>query len=289
MKNQALIERAIDCSSNNKDYVKFFHENGFLFIPDVLSSAEVVECRNYLKPIFEKPAEERMRGDTSQYLFDAFCRYKPLQKMLVNPKVVEVLTNIFGERPALVREAAAQFRNYSGWHKDSTGLERGGQTFHHDKECLFISGLFYLQENDPVTGGGLDVEPGSHRKPDRYVNAKPKAQPKPTFWDRLLGRKIEVRQDYGYDVADIENVYSIPSTAGSLVIFDFRLDHRATPNTSHTDPEKMAITQLFARSDKYLEAYHNFLGHRADYYYLKNFSYPADFAEDLERAGISAV
>src|SRR5262249_22555776 len=105
----------------------------------------------------------------------------------------------------------------------------------------------------------------------------------------LFGKKVDERHDYGYDISDIENCYTIPSKAGDLCLFNRRIDHRATPAKQPPKIETMAMTASFTRNDKYLAAYHEFIGHRADYHYLKDFAYPADFIEEAKNNGIVLV
>jgi hypothetical protein len=272
-----------------EDLAKSFHKNGFVIVPAVLSPEEVQSLRAFLRPKYDIPAGERYEGDTKQYLFDPFSRY-PETRILFKKRAIDVVTAILGARPALVREFAAQYQNYSGWHKDTSCLERAGLSYHWEKDFSFLTFTCYLQDNDPETGGGLDIAPGSETWPDRYVKAKPKKETRrPSIWDKILGRKTEIRNDYGYEITDYENFYTIPSKAGDLILFNRKIDHRATVNKSGEPQEKMGIFGSFSRNDKHLAAYHDFIGHRADYYYLKNFAYPADFVAEAAAAGLDLI
>src|SRR5208283_5170596 len=108
------------CAENNQEVsaeelAKSYFKNGFVIVPSVLSAEEVQSLRAFLRPKYDLPEGERYFGDTSQYLFDPFSRYKEAQVLLLKPRAIQVVTAILGERPALVREFAAQLRNYSGW------------------------------------------------------------------------------------------------------------------------------------------------------------------------------
>jgi len=267
-----------------------YFKNGFVIVPSVLSPSEVDSLRAQLRPKFDTPEKDRPTGDTHQYLFDPFSRHPETRPVILNQRVVDVVTAILGgDRPVLVREYAAQFRNYSGWHKDTSCLERAGLSYHWDKDFSFMTFTVYLQDNDPEVGGGLDVAPGSETWPDRYVAAKPKVQPKNSFWSKLFGKKEVVQNDYGYEVSDLTDFYSIPSKAGDMIIFNRKIDHRATVNKAGVETEKMGIFGSFSRNDRHLEAYHNFIGHRADYHYLKTLNYPTDLVEQARSLGLDLI
>jgi len=267
-----------------------YFKNGYVIIPAVLSTEEVSSMRASLRPHFDTPEKSRPPGDTHQYLFDPFSRYAQTRSVILNRRVVDVATAILGgDRPALVREFAAQFRNYSGWHKDTSCLERAGLSYHWDKDFSFMTFTVYFQDNDTETGGGLDIAPGSETWPDRYVTAKSKVQRQNSFWARLLGKKEVVQNDYGYDVSDLSEFYSIPSKAGDMIIFNRKIDHRATVNKSGVETEKMGIFGAFSRNDRHLEAYHNFIGHRADYHYLKSLNYPTALVEEARKMGLDLI
>jgi ectoine hydroxylase-related dioxygenase (phytanoyl-CoA dioxygenase family) len=266
-----------------EELAKSYFDNGFVIIPAVLSAEEVQNLRAYLLPKYD------LKCDTNQYLFDPFSKHPETRVLLLKPRAIEVVTAILGARPALVREFAAQFRNYSGWHKDTTCLDRAGLTYHWEDDFSLMTFTCYLQDNDPETGGGLDIAPGSEKWPDRYVNAKPKQGPKPSFWAKLFGKKAKRRIDYGYDIPDYDTFYSIPSKAGDLVLFNRKIDHRATTNKTGEVTDKMGIFGSFSRNDKHLAAYHDFIGHRADYLYLKDFAYPADLIAEAKAAGLDLI
>ncbi|MBS1989137.1 MAG: phytanoyl-CoA dioxygenase family protein [Cyanobacteria bacterium SZAS LIN-3] len=291
MPNTATVAAPAAVEQSASALAESYFKNGFVIIPGVLTPEQVAEMRASLRPKFDRPEQERPVGDTHQYLFDPFSRHPETRPVILNKRVVDVVTAILGgDRPALVREFAAQFRNYSGWHKDTSCLERAGLSYHWDKDFSFMTFTVYLQDNDPEIGGGLDVAPGSETWPDRYVAAKPKVEAKQSFWDKLLGKKPQaVQNDYGYDVSDISDFYSIPSKAGDMVIFNRKIDHRASVNKTGADTEKMGIFGSFSRQDRHLEAYHSFIGHRADYHYLRTLNYPAELVSEARALGLDLI
>jgi hypothetical protein len=168
---------------------------------------------------------------------------------------------------------------FGGWHKDTSSQERVGHTFHWDRDYLMVEAGFYLQDNDTEFAGGLDVEPGSHDRPDEYVHPKPR-----WFITRVLRRLTGKRDD------ESKNALSIPSKAGDLVIFHFRINHRATQPKNHAfplDKQKMAIFIGCSRNNSHVASYHDFTVTRSDGAYLSDFSYPREFLEECAKHGVT--
>ncbi|MBU6453252.1 MAG: phytanoyl-CoA dioxygenase family protein [Cyanobacteria bacterium REEB67] len=264
-------------NNDNKKIREKFAAQGFAVIPEVLTRAEVDGLRTFLRPLFDLPEEARYPGDSNKYLFDIYNRYRELHWLLFHERTSEILRSILGNDYVLIREAAAHLENFSGWHKDTTAQERAGFDFQWSPDYLMLEAAFYLQENDPIFGGGLDVEPGSHLLPDPFADAKTA----PTFLDKLL-RKPQRKADPGYGLEEssaIKNIHSIESKPGDLVIFDFRINHRATPRkdkSSQPKIEKMAIFTAFSRNNSHADKYHDFISHRESYRYLQNHQYNDD-------------
>jgi hypothetical protein len=82
---------------------------------------------------------------------------------------IEILRKLLGNDFVVLRECAAHFQGFGGWHKDTTSQEFAGHLFQWSENYLMVEVAYYLQDNDEEYGGGLDVEPGSHRKPDSHV------------------------------------------------------------------------------------------------------------------------
>lgn len=82
-------------------------------------------------------------------------------------------------------------------------------------------------------------------------------QAKIPFWKRLLGlEKDEGKMVPDYNDHMIKNPVSVPTKAGDLVIFDVKINHRATQKRVDTVPpefEKLAIFATFARNNHTLQ------------------------------------
>jgi len=262
-----------------KEQKHFFHEAGYLLVPNILARHQVTELREYLRPQFELSSENHHKGDSNQLLFDVFSRHPSLRWLLFHEPALEVLRSLLGENFVVLREAAAHFEMFGGWHKDTTSQERAGETFQWRPDFLMVEVSYYLQDNSEEYGGGLDIQPGSHREPDYFVNP-PKTSVLRRVRARLLGAPHESKK-----------VISIPSKAGDLVIFHFRANHRATPRKNTNPPpdrQKMVIFTACSTNTQHVQRYHDFIGSRPSYIYLQGeFSYPEDFASEARARNIN--
>lgn len=257
----------------------FFHKNGYLLVPGILSSEQVKDLRTYLRPKFKVAPEDRGKGDTDQLMFDLFSRNPPIRWLLFHEPTLRVVRSLLGDDFIVLREASAHFEMFGGWHKDTTSQEREGHKFQWDPDFLMVEVAYYLQDNSTEFGGGLDVQPGSHRETDHFANP-PKKSVVRKIQDRLLGPQEERN-----------NGISIPSKAGDLVIFDFRANHQATPRTNTNPPpdrQKMAIFYACSTNTPHVQRYHDFIASRPSYVYLQNgFSYPEDLARQARECGVN--
>jgi len=256
-----------------KEQKHFFHEAGYLVVPNILAPPQVKELRTYLRPQFQLSPDKHHKGDSDHYLFDIFSRNASLRWLLFYEPSLQVLRSLLGEDFVILREAAAHFEMFGGWHKDTTSQERAGETFHWRPDCLMVEIGYYLQDNSKEFGGGLDIQPGSHREPDYFANP-PKKSALSRARARLLGAPKE------------KEGISIPSKAGDLVIFDFRINHRATPRENTNPPpdrQKMVIFVACSTNTPYVQKYHDFIASRPSYIYLQGgFSYPEDFTREAK-------
>ena len=259
-----------------------FASNGYLHVPGILTQDQVRSLREYLRPKFETAPENRPKGDTNKVMFDVFSRNPAIRWLLFHEPTREVLRGLLGEDFVVLRETSAHFEMFGGWHKDTTSQERAGQTFHWDRDYLMVEVAYYLQDNSAEFGGGLDVRPGTHRQKDKYATPRK---------DDLSSKVREVRNRVFGAPDENKNSLSVPSKAGDLVIFDFRVNHQATQRTSSNPPpdkQKMAIFIACSRNTPHVQRYHDYIASRPDYVYLQGgFSYPEDFARDAKAHGIS--
>ena len=250
----------------NDSKIKRFHEDGFLLIPSVLTNDQVLTLKNFLINLFK--SEIQFEGDTSQLRMDICTRYSELRWLLTHPPIVSALRSLLGNDFVYLPEMSAHQSFYSTWHKDTTSQENAGYKFQWQSNYLMVEAAVYLQDNDEY-GGGLDVIPGSHLYPD--IRNNPAAR---EFWQ---------------SITPPPSIYSIPSKAGDLILFDFRIDHKATLPTKcpveSVPDERRKLAMFFACSanNEHMLKYKQFIFSRPNYHYLKGHQYPEDLLELVKK------
>jgi hypothetical protein len=244
-----------------------FDRDGFLCVPGVLSPRQTGSLRETLIDLFSR--DSAYEGDVNRNAkigsirFDICNRYPQLRWLPFHPPLLAALRSVLGEPIVLLPEMAAHDSGFGDWHKDTTSQERAGLKFHWEPDYLMVEAAFYLQDNDPVFGGGLDVIPGSHRTPDRYRHNIGET----VFHkgrDKLKKMGLWPKQRDGH---------LIPSKAGDLVIFHFRTDHKATSVKQRPIPaqhRKLALFFAFSADNRHVRVYRDYIASRPDYLYLKN-------------------
>ncbi len=104
-----------------------------------------------------------------------------------------------------------------------------------------IQASIYLQDNTLTYGGGLEVIPGSH------------------LYHEIDHQNLNIHQ------IDCSNSILIPSTAGSLVLWDSRLIHKSSEQTKNTILEaKLAIQGTISRNEEFAKYFLGFLNKRSN-------------------------
>lgn len=249
-----------------------FRRDGYLLVPGLLTAEQVRRLRAFLLRKFLQWPKVEYPGDTGNVLFDLFNRYAELRWLLFHEPTIRVLRELLGDDYVVLRESAAHFDFFSDWHKDTSSQERDGRTFHREADYQMVEVAYYLQDNTPELGGGLEVQPGSHLEPDYFVRPR-------GLWERL-------RRKLTGGIAP----YSIPSKAGDLVIFDFRTNHRASRGARRAErPEdkKLAIFYACSRNNAHVRDYHAYIASRPSYVYLQGFRHAPEVLEEAEERGVT--
>jgi ectoine hydroxylase-related dioxygenase (phytanoyl-CoA dioxygenase family) len=257
-------------------------------VPGVLRAAQVAELRAFFRPEFDVPLDQRFLGDAESILFDVFNHYKEARWLLFHEPSIKILKSLLGEDYVVLREASIHYNNFGDWHKDTSSQEKVGHFFHRNDDYLMVEMAYYLQDNTEEYGGGLDVEPGSHREPDLFL--KPRAKIYDTWEQSIVNRAW--RKVAGNKSGLVKNFVSVPSKAGDLVIFDFRINHRGSQPRRLAEAKergKLAIFLACSRNNAHVQAYHDFIHSRPDYKYLKNFSYNPELLQQAQATGLNLV
>lgn len=279
-----------------------FNKEGYLLVRNLLNSEQVARLRAFCKSKFHLPAAQQLPGDNDTSLVDIFSRYPEIRWLLFNERLNDLLKALAGDDFVLMPESFAILNSFGRWHKDTTPWEKkSGRKIHWEKGYRIVGFAFYLQDNTEEYGGGLDVEPRSHLEPDRFINP-PEWSQRPLgqkigfkikkIWYTRTGRKV-ILQAPGWDGSPYlfrRSPVSIPNKAGDLVLFDIRINHRATqPRQLPVPPEhdKILINGGASSNNRW------FIQDRLDYYfdrdgcfYPKGLRYPPDFLREAEAHGI---
>lgn len=252
----------------SRKQIERFEDLGYVLVPNVLTAQQVQALRARLTELFDHGSRYADENRVARH--DVACRYREFRWILSHPPIVSALASLLGDDFVYIHEMSAHDSFFGGWHKDTTSQERAGHNFHWETDYKMVQCALYLQDNGEY-GGGLDVNPGSHVRPDRATEA----ERHPLRYK--LKRKL---QRAGLLKNDCDDTVSISSHAGDLVVFDFRLSHHATPpKPTPIPPEhrKLAIFIVASRNNEHVQRYMRFIRSREDYGYLKDHDYPDDF------------
>jgi hypothetical protein len=232
----------------------------------VFDPAQVRELRRTLLSIFEQPLlpGDRARASNGAGLrVELAARYPALRWLLVHRPLLAAVRSILGDDFIYLPEMSAHDSGFGGWHRDTGSQESLGLSFHNESEFAMAQVAIYLQDNHRIYGGGLDVIPRSHAH---------------AFDERsLVGRarrQLQLRT----------RRHSIPTRAGDLLLFDFRLEHRASQRVPYVPvpPARRKLAVFFACSanNRHAQNYRDYIASRADYEYLHgDHTYPPDLLE----------
>jgi Phytanoyl-CoA dioxygenase (PhyH) len=191
-----------------------FCQDGFVVVPQVFDQTEIAELRRATIAQFpdnRPPFEPKFSGTA---LFQ-----EPFRLVFLNRKFIQALRTVLGEDFVFVNEFALHDSLYAGWHTDTVSPDgKGGHEFHWSPGFCVVQNAIYLQDNNE-NGGGLDVVPGSHMRDDTLAAMLRRERGFPVF-NRMPDPVEDPRR----------NAVSIPSRAGDVVMFHFRLSHRASPH-----------------------------------------------------------
>lgn len=263
----------------------FFDQYGFALIRNVFSAEEITELRSKIGTLFATPSPHEGDWDNQQLITslrcDLFNRYPQFREVLLKLQVREALQEVLGE-VAVVPESVAHMKGYGPWHKDTTSQERAGHRFHYDPVCNMVECAVYLQDNDPLRGGGLDVVPSTHKTAsDEFLIGSKK---------NLFGRLINRLKHRSVQSRNTNNKFTIPGQAGDFIFFNKRLNHRATPIADPANPpalDKMAIFFIAGTNNHTVNAYTDYIVSR--YPHMQEYRLDPAFEEACNEQNIRLI
>jgi hypothetical protein len=193
-----------------------------------------------------------------------------LSDVIFSERSAEVVHRLLGVQAICFPNFTVRRNARTDWHIDNAFIDDLGGTAIAPR---FLQCAVYLQDNNAVSGGGIDAVRGSHR---RHV--------------------FDGRQYIQADVIRFPQ-RRLPSRAGDLVIWDARLLHRSTPlSATPLEKDKYGIHWTLARSVEFAEPFLDHIQRRAQSDYDKargedrryaaicELRFPQDFPEELVRA-----
>ena len=299
-----------------------FDKNGFVLFKNVLTPEEVAIFRGECERIVE---QEKIisQGDNDYLRNNILVRSDIVRDIFLQEKVINVIKKICGDDFCILPEVSIMRSQYGGWHKDTTSVEIFGYDFHKTPDFRVVNVAIYCQDNGDY-GGGLDVVPGSHKIVDSFVeyyrkqenDALNKKEPvissivaiKTAIKDFLKTSKIlpekyfkkstKNKVSYPLDVNDTKDgKYKIPSKIGDIVIFDLRMDHKASWPKSEFDPlsvpTKYAFFAICGANNDATVSYKNYLLKRSEtqdsYKYLLDYEIPSTIREFADKNKINIL
>ena len=270
---------------------KFYEENGYLIVRNVLSKEQVAFLRKRALDLFSSGGWKVNDYNTDRTIVDPYKYFPDIMAVTLTRNVVDTAKFLIGnDHLVLIPETAIMKGFYPAWHKDTTTPEKYGHTFHLRPDFKVIRCGFYLQDNNEY-GGGLSVFAGSHKTTDSYTGGIPER----TIMSRIKNRVISNAEEkdkrlnpHGLKLVDI------PSRAGDLVFFDFKIDHKGTiPKSQRLAdvPEsmtKIALFDIFGVNNEATRQYIDFIKTRPEaiYNFARNPKESKEYDEQLKMVGL---
>lgn len=219
---------------------KEYNKKGYVHLKGILNETEILELRNLiLKSNKEKSFVKEI---------DFFLEHNSIYKLQFNKTILKSIKEIFGSEAMLLNDINIQVEQFyndrsdKGWHIDAGGEGYSKYLFHPSYGYAKVG--VYLKSNSIETGGGVDIEEGSH-KAFRYFGSGNLAY----FFSLLY---------YGLDrilFRFFRKSRIINTNQGDVLIFDSRLNHRSTPRKSHSDVPKISIYWQVAKDSQNAKDY----------------------------------
>ena len=273
------------------DDKKFYEENGYLIVKNILTKDQVAFLRKRALDIFSSDEWKVNGSNTNKTLVDPYKDFPDIMNVTLTKNIVDTAKFLSGEEHlVLIPETAIMKGFYPRWHKDTTTPEKYGHTFHLRPDFNVIRCGFYLQDNNEY-GGGLSVFAGSHKVSDYLTGEFPER----TLLSRIKNRltpnaeeKNKFLNPYHLKLVDI------PSKAGDLVFFNFKTIHKGTIPKSQRigdvplDMTKIALFDIFGANNEATKQYIDFLKTRPEaiYSFAKNPKKSNEFDDYMKSIGL---
>ena len=220
---------------------EFYHENGYVIVPDALSSAEVEELRTETTRICAGERGEMIRSDLDERKEDEddvlrryLCIHFPhklstlMHSYLAHPVMVDALTQIVGPNVKCMQSMLfikASGKPGQAWHQD--------EYFIPTRDRTLVGGWIAL-DDATTENGGLWVIPGSHKHGIIWPQ-----------WDHEDERFDCAGEAYNFPYKD-EDAIPVEVKAGTIVFFNGYLLHRSLPNRATSGYRRVLVNHYMS-------------------------------------------
>ncbi|WP_242218899.1 phytanoyl-CoA dioxygenase family protein [Bacillus cereus group sp. BfR-BA-01380] len=185
---------------------------GYEIIEGVIPSSELHVVREACSNL----TKDRVTAYPSDVLGDQL-----VSKVLTNTSIIEVVRSVLGENILIFPNFTVRRGVYEPWHIDGAFTENLGGT---QGEPLFVQCGVYLQSNDELKGGQVDIIPKSHER----IEINDKLFASANLLDIAVSGK------------------TVNAGAGGAVLWDGRLVHQSTPQKKYNEDPKLGVFMTFA-------------------------------------------
>src|SRR5579885_3557704 len=217
-------------SAVQSDRVAELNESGYTVFPGVFSQDEIARMRSFLEKKLDDRTEQMAQGNSSLALLDIYSRYRETRWILYHEGMNAILRRLLDvSMPVNLRAATLLHQKSAYWHNETMDFEDVGYDFHRKPGCIMLQTVIYLQDNVGEYGAALEVDGGSHHLPDPFI-------------------PLATARDYR-----AKNSRSPETRCGDLLIFDWRLAHKATPGNEGLPGvgRKLGIFSSYTNEVKY--------------------------------------
>jgi ectoine hydroxylase-related dioxygenase (phytanoyl-CoA dioxygenase family) len=275
---------------------KFFDENGYLIVRNVLTPEEMAFLRKRAVEIFSTDEWKISPHNTNRTVTDFYRHFPDIMKVSLSKKVVDTVKSLLGSDDIILTPETAMMTGfYPTWHKDTTTQEKRGHTFHKNPDYKMVRCGIYMQDNDEY-GGGLSVIAGSHHKPDNFLTGD--FLPKRTLLFRIKNKIIPYNEAENKKLNPYNlKIVDIPSKVGDLIFFNFQTAHKGTLPKSQKigdvphNKTKIAIFDTFGVNNEYTKMYVDFLKTRPEsiYGFTRDRVQSKEFDDYTQSIGLGAL
>ncbi len=145
-----------------EQYRKQLKDDGYVVIPNLMSSEEVQHYRRVVIDYFGNPGNHFTYSNGGKGLANSFAYIPELCSLLADKKIKQTLQDIVGTPLFYLHHSDIHYNRLSSWHKDTDGyIERPWDKRSGEESFSLYKIAFYLQDHIE-NNHGLTVRKGSH-------------------------------------------------------------------------------------------------------------------------------